>query len=92
VTAQTPSEIVTRGWLDVRNRRSPAVTTPVEPGRPYTFSWQLQTTDHVFAAGHRIGVVLISTERDHTVRYPAGTEVGIRTGVSRVVLPLTNGA
>ncbi|MET8148851.1 Xaa-Pro dipeptidyl-peptidase [Actinoplanes sp. NPDC049668] len=88
VTAQTPSEIVTRGWLDVRNRRSAAHSTPVRAGKTYTFSWDLQTQDHVFAAGHRIGVVLISTDRDHTLRYPAGTEVGVRTGVSRIVLPL----
>ncbi len=79
VTAETPYEIVTRGWLDVRNRLSPARTTPVVPGRTYTFRWDLQSTDHVFAAGHRIGVVLISTDRDHTLRYPAGTVVGVRS-------------
>lgn len=88
VTAQTPSEIVTRGWLDVRNRLSPARTDPITPGKTYTFTWNLQTEDHVFAPGHRIGLVLISTERDHTLRYPAGTEVGVRLGVSKVVLPL----
>jgi len=81
VTAETPYEIVTRGWLDVRNRFSKAVTTPIVPGRPYTFRWTLQPNDHVFAAGHRIGLVLISTERDHTLRYPAGTVVQVR-GVS----------
>jgi hypothetical protein len=77
VTAETPYEIVTRGWLDVRNRISPARTTPTVPGRPYTFRWNLQPNDHVFAAGHRIGLVIISTERDHTLRYPAGTVVGV---------------
>jgi X-Pro dipeptidyl-peptidase len=88
VTAETPSEIVTRGWLDVRNRLSPARTSPIRAGKAYTFSWNLQTSDHVFAAGHRIGLVLISTDRDHTLRYPAGTEVGVRLGVSKVLLPL----
>jgi X-Pro dipeptidyl-peptidase len=89
VTARTASEIVTRGWLDVRNRHSAARSEPVRPGKTYTFRWKLQTTDHVFAAGHRIGLVLISTERDHTLRYPAGTVVGVRPGVSQVTLPLT---
>ncbi|MEV4639799.1 Xaa-Pro dipeptidyl-peptidase [Actinoplanes sp. NPDC049548] len=88
-TQSTPLEIVSRGWLDVRNRLSPSRTTPIEAGRPYTFRWNLQTEDHVFAPGHRIGLVLISTERDHTLRYPAGTEVGVRLGVSKVVLPLS---
>ncbi|MGA5299814.1 Xaa-Pro dipeptidyl-peptidase [Nucisporomicrobium flavum] len=88
VTATTPLEIVSRGWMDVRNRFSPWRTTPIRAGRPYTFRWDLQTEDHVFAAGHRIGVVVISTERDHTLRYPGGTTVGVRLGVSKVVLPL----
>ena len=92
VTAETPSEIVTRGWLDVRNRLSPARSTPIRAGKAYTFRWNLQTSDHVFAPGHRIGLVLISTERDHTLRYPAGTTVGVRLGISRLVLPLTAAA
>ncbi|HEY0002588.1 MAG TPA: CocE/NonD family hydrolase C-terminal non-catalytic domain-containing protein, partial [Actinoplanes sp.] len=88
ITAETPYEIVSRGWLDVRNRLSPARTTPIVPGRSYTFTWNLQPEDHVFAAGHRIGLVLISTERDHTLRYPAGTVVGVRPGGSKLVLSL----
>ncbi|MBB4741276.1 X-Pro dipeptidyl-peptidase [Actinoplanes octamycinicus] len=88
VTATTPFEIVTRGWLDTRNRLSPAVTTPIVAGREYTFRWKLQTTDHVFAAGHRIGVVLISTDRAHTLRYPAGTVVTVRLHLSKLELRL----
>ena len=88
-TATTPYEIISRGWLDTRNRRSPAHTVPLQPGKPYTFTWQLQTQDHTFAPGHRIGVVLISTDRDHTLRYPAGTEIGVRLGTSKIVLPLS---
>jgi X-Pro dipeptidyl-peptidase len=82
VTAPSDYEIVTRGWIDVRNRISPSWTTPVTAGEAYTFRFALQSTDHVFAAGHRIGVVLISTDRDHTLRYPSGTVVGVRPGAS----------
>ncbi|WP_430790848.1 Xaa-Pro dipeptidyl-peptidase [Actinoplanes sp. G11-F43] len=82
VTATTDYEIVTRGWTDVRNRFSPAVTTPIRPGTGYGFRWDLQSTDHVFKAGHRIGVVLIATDRDHTLRYPSGTVVDVRPGSS----------
>jgi X-Pro dipeptidyl-peptidase len=89
VTATTPFEIVTQGWLDVRNRVSPSRTEPIRAGRPYTFRWNLQTTDHVFAPGHRLGLVLISTDRDHTLRYPAGTVVGVRPSLSRLDVRLT---
>jgi len=88
VTEQTPWEIVSRGWIDVRNRFSPAHTTPIRAGRTYTFSWDLQPKDHVFEPGHRIGLVVVSTDRDHTLRYPAGTTVGVHLRGSRVVLPL----
>ncbi|MEV6601544.1 Xaa-Pro dipeptidyl-peptidase [Actinoplanes sp. NPDC051346] len=90
VTEQTPFEIVSHGWLDVRNRLSPSHSTPIEAGKTYTFRWNTQPQDHVFAPGHRIGLVLISTDRDHTLRYPAGTQVGVRLGVSKIVLPLAH--
>ncbi|MEV6302277.1 Xaa-Pro dipeptidyl-peptidase [Actinoplanes sp. NPDC051861] len=89
VTATTPYEIVTRGWIDVRNRFSPSVTAPIKAGKAYTFRWNLQTTDHVFAAGHRIGLVIISTERDHTLRYPTGTVVGVQPGASQLTVRLS---
>jgi X-Pro dipeptidyl-peptidase len=89
MTARTPYQIVSRGWLDVRNRHSAAVTEPVVPGRPYVFTWDLEPQDHVFAAGHRLGVVLISTDRAYTLRYPAGTRVDADLGLSNVVLPIS---
>jgi X-Pro dipeptidyl-peptidase len=89
VTRETPFKIVTRGWLDVRNRHSPAVTEPIVAGTSYTLSWQLQPQDHIFKAGHRIGLVVISTDRDYTLRYPAGTAVTVHLGMSHAVLPLT---
>ncbi|MCS0637384.1 Xaa-Pro dipeptidyl-peptidase [Streptomyces sp. LP05-1] len=81
-------KIVTRGWLDVRNRLSPARQTPVTEGREYALSWELQPQDYVVRKGHRLGVVLISTDHDYTLRHPAGTRLTVRTGVSSVTLPV----
>jgi X-Pro dipeptidyl-peptidase len=88
VTRETPYQIVSRGWLDVRNRNSPSVTQPVQPGQSYGLSWQFQTQDHVFKAGHRIGLVIISTDRDYTLRYPAGTAVTVSFGPGNLLLPI----
>jgi X-Pro dipeptidyl-peptidase len=90
-TAVTPYQIVSRGWLDVRNRKSIWRSEPITPGKQYTFEWGMQPQDHVFPAGHRLGIVLISTDRDYTLRYRAGTEVDVTLGVSRVTLPLARG-
>ncbi|GAA3134153.1 Xaa-Pro dipeptidyl-peptidase [Planomonospora alba] len=91
VTVTAPFKVVTRGWLDVRNRHSAARTELLREGRFYDFTFDLQPGDHVFKAGHRIGVVLISTDRDFTLRLPAGTRVEVKPGDSSVTLPLTGG-
>jgi X-Pro dipeptidyl-peptidase len=88
VTATAPFKIVTRGWLDVRNRHDPSRTEPITPGTMHSFRWDMQPNDYVFAAGHRIGVVLLSTDYDYTLRYPAGTKVEVQPGVSQVLLPV----
>ncbi|HEY0543529.1 MAG TPA: Xaa-Pro dipeptidyl-peptidase [Actinoallomurus sp.] len=91
VTKQTPYQIVTRGWIDVRNRHSWARTEAVSPGRTYDFDWPLVPYDHVFKPGHRIGLVVMATDHEYTLRYPAGTKVSVAPGDSGVRLPLSAG-
>jgi X-Pro dipeptidyl-peptidase len=80
VTRTTPYEIVTRGWIDVRNRTTPWRTDPITPGRTYAFEWPLVPYDHVFKPGHRIALVIMGTDREYTLRYPAGTTVTVTGG------------
>ncbi|MFA1547256.1 Xaa-Pro dipeptidyl-peptidase [Actinomadura chokoriensis] len=90
-TETAPYKIITRGWLDVRNRRDFGRTEPITAGKTYTFRWDLEPTDYVVEAGHRLGVILLSTDYDYTLRYPAGTEVTVRPGAGKVLLPLARG-
>jgi X-Pro dipeptidyl-peptidase len=91
-TATTPYKIVTRGWLDVRNRHRQDKTEPLRPGKEYTFSWDFQPTDYLFKKGHRLGLVIISTDYDYTLRYPPGTEITVSPGHSSLRLPLVTPA
>ncbi|MFC3998840.1 Xaa-Pro dipeptidyl-peptidase [Nocardiopsis sediminis] len=91
VTETADFKIVTRGWIDARNRRSESWQTPVVADRMYRYSWELQAQDYVFKAGHRIGIVLISTDHDYTQRYPEGTEITVDTGRTTVDLPVSLG-
>ncbi|GAA2591441.1 Xaa-Pro dipeptidyl-peptidase [Actinomadura fulvescens] len=86
-----PYKIVTRGWLDARNRHSPSRTEPIKPGKAYDFRWNFEPTDYVFKPGHRLGVIVLSTDYDYTLRYPAGTKLTLQPGTSKVFLPLTRG-
>ncbi|MBA2892428.1 Xaa-Pro dipeptidyl-peptidase [Nonomuraea soli] len=89
--AEAPFKIVTRGWIDVRNRHSDSRTEPIRAGRDYTFRWDLQPNDYVFKKGHRIGLMITSTDRDFTLRYPEGTTVEVTPGLSSIVLPVVLG-
>ena len=66
-------------------------TTPVVPGTAFTMSFELQPHDYVFAAGSRIGVVLLSSDRLFTLRPPPGTRLTVFTGDSSAVLPIVEG-
>ncbi|MEV3991764.1 Xaa-Pro dipeptidyl-peptidase [Streptomyces sp. NPDC049837] len=81
--------IVSRGWLDARNRDSVERQSPVVEGREYRLEWEMQPQDYVFKKGHRLGVVLISTDHDYTLRHPAGTRMTVRAGLSGITLPVS---
>ncbi|MFE9029740.1 CocE/NonD family hydrolase C-terminal non-catalytic domain-containing protein [Streptomyces iakyrus] len=85
-TETTDFKIVTRGWLDVRNRDSAVRPSPVVEGREYRLRWAVQPQDSVVGKGDRLGVVLISTDHDCTLRHPSGTRMTVRTGLSSVTL------
>jgi X-Pro dipeptidyl-peptidase len=87
-TADSDYTVVSRGWTDVRNRHSESVTEPIKTGRTYTFSWNMEPRQYQLKAGHRLGLVLLVTDRDYTLRYPAGTTVSTTLGESSVRIPL----
>jgi X-Pro dipeptidyl-peptidase len=82
---------VTRGWLDVQNRKSLDRSTPIQQGTEYTFDWDLQPDDYVFPAGHRIGLVVVSTDQNFTLRPLPGTELTVFPARSEVSLPIVGG-
>ena len=86
------AEMVTRGWLDPQNRNSLTRSDPVEPGERYGMRWDLQPDDHVFPAGHRIGLVVVSTDHDYTIRPKPGTKLTLAPAQSSISLPVVGGA
>ncbi|EMI9089524.1 Xaa-Pro dipeptidyl-peptidase [Bacillus wiedmannii] len=79
-------EIVTRGWMDPQNLNSIKDSTALQSGKDYTFTWDMQPDDYVFKAGHQIGVVLIASDYDYTIRPKAGTKLTVK--LSEVTLPI----
>lgn len=79
-------EIVTRGWMDPQNLNGKEESTPIIPGKDYTFTWDMQPDDYVFQAGHQIGFVLIASDYDYTIRPKAGTKLTVK--LSELTLPI----
>ncbi|MDZ5609152.1 Xaa-Pro dipeptidyl-peptidase [Bacillus pseudomycoides] len=79
-------EIVTRGWMDPQNLNGEKQSTPIIPGKDYTLTWDMQPDDYVFQAGHQIGVVLIASDYDYTIRPKAGTKLTVK--LSELTLPI----
>ncbi|MBM7831819.1 X-Pro dipeptidyl-peptidase [Agromyces cerinus] len=84
-------KIITRGWTDVENRSSSAVTEPITPGTAYGYEFGFEPKDYVFSAGSRIGVVIMSSDFEYTVRPAPGTELTLQPSASTVHLPLVGG-
>src|SRR5919108_366845 len=83
--------MVTRGWLDPQNRVSIARSKPISQGHEYRFRWDLQPDDYLFQAGHRIGLVVVSTDHDYTIRPLPGTQLTLDPDESEVSLPVVGG-
>jgi X-Pro dipeptidyl-peptidase len=79
-------KIITRGWTDPQNRLSPWVTMPITPGREYSVEVQLEPKDYVFAAGHRIEFVLMSSDYDYTLRPQPGAGITLDVRDTEVAL------
>ena len=84
--------------FDVQNRDSLSAVTPLVAGLSYRLTFPLIGNDYVFAAGHRIGVIVVSSYKD----YAAGATVvpavappltvTIDTRLSKIVLPVVGGS
>ncbi|UYM07397.1 Xaa-Pro dipeptidyl-peptidase [Solicola gregarius] len=89
--ADGSATILTRGWMDPRNRRSDRSEIPLRPGRSAMLRFDLQPKDSVIPAGSRVGLVVMSSDNEFTIRPPAGTKLTLDTRSSRLNLPVVGG-
>jgi X-Pro dipeptidyl-peptidase len=83
--------MVTRGWMDVQNRNSASRSDPIKQGKEYDFRFDLQPDDYRFPEGHRIGLVVVSTDHDYTLRPLPGTQLTVSPADSELTLPIVGG-
>jgi X-Pro dipeptidyl-peptidase len=81
---------VSRGVLDSSNRLSLRSIEPVTIDQEYRFTFPSMPTEHVFEAGHRIGIVVVGTLSGY-VGGNRGTAITLDTKLSKVTLPVKGG-
>ncbi|MUV37240.1 Xaa-Pro dipeptidyl-peptidase [Lentibacillus sp. JNUCC-1] len=80
--------IVTRGWMDLGHVHSLSKPEALDSDQTYTFSWDMEPHDYVFQKGHQIGLVLMSSDKDYTIRPVERAEITVYCGKSQIELPL----
>ena len=86
------SDIVTRGWADPRNHASIEDEEPLEPGRFYDMTFELEPDDQVVAAGEQLALMIFSSDRDFTLWPQAGTKLTVDLAGTSLELPVVGGA
>jgi predicted acyl esterase len=84
--------ILTRGWIDPANRNTDWADTPVRTGRSYRIGFDMQPKDTIVPAGNRLALMVLSSDRDFTIRPRAGTQVTLDLAGSSLTLPIVGGA
>ncbi len=84
--------ILTRGWIDPANRDSDWADTPDRPGTFYRIHFDMQPKDTVIPAGNRLAVMVLSSDRDFTIRPPAGTRLTLDLARSSLAIPVVGGS
>lgn len=83
--------IITRGWADPQNHKSISESEPLEPGKFYTITFDLQPDDQIIPAGQQIGLMIFSSDKEFTLHPEPGTQLTIDLNGTRLTLPIVGG-
>ena len=61
---------------------------PLKPGEFVTLTFDLQPDDQIVPAGKRIGLMILSSDRDFTLRPKPGTELTVDLDGTSIRIPV----
>lgn len=94
------ANLITRGWADPQNAKSLTKGgdfhsmdhgTPLKPGEFVTLTFDLQPDDQIIPTGKRIGLMILSSDREFTLWPKAGTKLTVDLDQTKITLPLVGG-
>ena len=89
--AKITDNIITRGWADPQNHASIRESEPLELGKFYEVSFDLQPDDQIISAGLQIGLMIFSSDSEFTILPKPGTELTVDLDATVLTLPIVGG-
>lgn len=89
--AKITDNIITRGWADPQNHASIRESEPLEPGKFYEVSFDLQPDDQIISAGQQIGLMIFSSDSEFTLLPKPGTKLTVDLDATVLTLPIVGG-
>lgn len=83
--------VITRGWADPQNHKSMRESAPLKPGAYYDLEFDLQPDDQLIRAGQKIGLMIFSSDQEHTLHPKAGTKLTVDLSATQLTLPVVGG-
>ena len=81
-------KVISRGWMDAQNRVAPYRVDPIKPGTEYTFTVDMQPMDYTVKAGHKLGLILYSTDAEYTMRPLTTTHFTVNVAETFLEIPV----
>ena len=89
--AKITENIITKGWADLQNYASLTKSSPLVPGKFYSMQFDLQPDDQIIKKGQQIGLMLFSSDSEHTILPKPGTELTIDLNETSISIPIVGG-
>jgi len=89
--AKITDNIITRGWADPQNHESMREGQPLQQGKFYDVSFDLQPDDQIIPAGQQIGLMIFSSDQEFTLHPDPGTRITVDPANTSLELPIVGG-
>ncbi len=87
---ETPSKykIISRGHLNAQNRTNIWSKEELEPGKYYSYNFEMTPTDYIIKSGHKLGLIIYGTDVEQTLRQEKVTIIKVKPATIDVKVPL----
>ena len=88
---ETKYRVITRGWMNLQNRTNNYNKEKVVPGEEYKVQFSMQPMDYTVLKGHKLGLIIYSTDAEATQRPFVVTNFQIDSSSIELQVPVVNG-